>query len=92
MPVVQLLLVIIQLYSYILLARALISWLPGLFPDNRTAQDIYYQIAPVLERLTEPVLEPIRRVIPPLGGMIDISIIVAFFGLIFLRTLLINMI
>ena len=91
MQVAQLLLLLIQLYSYILLARALISWLPSLFPGNETVQNIYRQLEPPLFAITEPVLEPIRRLIPPIGGTIDVSIMVAFFALIFLRTLLIQM-
>jgi uncharacterized protein YggT (Ycf19 family) len=34
------------------------------------------------------VLEPIRKLVPPLGGMIDISMIIAFFGIIVLEQLL----
>ncbi len=88
MQVAQLLLIFIQLYSYILLARALISWLPSLFPGNETVQNIYQQIAPPLHAVTEPILEPIRRLIPPIGGTIDVSIMVAFFALIFLSSVL----
>lgn len=65
---------LLQLYVIILVARALLSWFPihsgsALLPVVR-----------VLDRLTEPVLAPIRRILPPLraGGMaIDLSIIVA---------------
>ena len=41
----------------------------------------------LLFELTEPVLRPVRRVIPP-AGMFDISFMVVFFALIILRTLL----
>lgn len=80
MIVVQLLLVILQLYSWILLARALVSWIPNLDPYNPIVRFLF--------DITEPVLEPIRKLIPPLGGMIDISIIVAFFALVVLEQLL----
>jgi YggT family protein len=80
MIVIQLLLILLQLYSYILLARALISWIPNLDPYHPAVQFLY--------SITEPVLEPIRKLIPPLGGMIDISMIVAFFGIIILEQLL----
>jgi YggT family protein len=80
MIVIQLLLVALQLYSYVLLARALVSWIPNLDP--------YHPAVRFLFDVTEPVLEPIRKLIPPLGGMIDISIIVAFFALILLEQLL----
>ncbi len=80
MIVIQLLLVILQLYSYVLLARALVSWIPNLYPYHPAVQFLY--------SITEPVLDPIRKLEPPLGGMIDISMIIAFFGIIVLEQLL----
>lgn len=80
MIVIQLLLVVLQLYSYVLLARALMSWIPNLDPYHPAVQFLY--------SITEPVLEPIRKLVPPLGGMIDISMIIAFFGIIILEQLL----
>ena len=80
MIVIQLILVVLQLYSYVLLARALVSWIPNLDPYHPAVQFLY--------SITEPVLEPIRKLVPPLGGMIDISMIIAFFGIIVLEQLL----
>lgn len=63
-----------QLYVLVLVARALVSW----FPVHAGSPLI--GVIRVLDRLTEPVLAPIRRLLPPLraGGMaIDLSIIVA---------------
>ena len=77
---VQILAVVLQVYSYILLARALVSWIPNLDPYNPFVRILY--------QLTEPVLDPIRKIIPPLGGMIDISIMVAFFGIMVLQMML----
>jgi len=65
---------LLQLYVIILVARALLSW----FPIH--AGSALLPVVRVLDRLTEPVLAPIRRIMPPLraGGMaIDLSIIVA---------------
>ena len=59
---------IFELYSFILLARILISW----FQVNP-----YNSIVQLLYQLTEPVLAPIRRLLPP-AGMLDFSPIVAF--------------
>ena len=84
MIVVQLLLVILQLYSYVLLARALVSWIPNLDPYHPAVRFLY--------DVTEPVLEPIRKLVPPLGGMIDISMIIAFFALVVLQQLLRSMV
>ena len=80
MIVIQLLLILLQLYSYVLLARALISWIPNIDP--------YHPVVQFLYSITEPVLEPIRKLVPPLGGMIDISMIIAFFAIIILEQLL----
>ncbi|HRW48899.1 MAG: YggT family protein [Caldilinea sp.] len=76
----EILAMLLQVYSYVLLARALMSWIPNLDPYNPIVQFLY--------QITEPVLEPVRRLIPPLGGMIDISIIVVFFALIILQQML----
>ncbi|MCB0074703.1 MAG: YggT family protein [Caldilineaceae bacterium] len=63
---------VIQLYIIVLLIRILITWIPNLDPYNPLVQ--------ILNQVTEPVLEPARRLIPPIG-MIDISPIVVFFVL-----------
>lgn len=75
---------VLELYSWVLLARALMSWIPNLDPYNPIVQFLY--------QITEPVLEPVRRIIPPLGGMIDISIIVVFFAIFILRQMLMTMV
>ena len=80
MIVIEIILMLLQLYSWVLLARALVSWIPNLDP--------YHPAVQVLYQVTEPVLEPIRKLVPPLGGMVDISMIIAFFGIIVLEQLL----
>ena len=42
--------------------------------------DVVYTILAVVHRITSPIMEPIRRVIPPLGGL-DMSPIIALIGL-----------
>lgn len=74
------LLLAIQIYSYVLLARALVSWIPNLDPYNPLVRILY--------QVTEPVLQPIRKLIPPIGGTMDVSILVAFFALIILEQVL----
>lgn len=82
-PLIEILGVLLQVYSYVLLARALVSWIPNLDPYNPIVQFLY--------QITEPVLEPIRRLIPPVGGVIDISMLVAFFGIMILQQLLFSL-
>ncbi len=80
---IQTISLLLQVYSYVLLARALISWIPNLDPYNPIVQFLY--------QITEPVLEPIRKLVPPLGGMIDISMLIAFFGIMILQQILVSM-
>lgn len=64
---------LVEAYVFVLIARALLSWIPD-HPGSPL-----HGIVRVLDLVTEPVLRPIRRVLPPLraGGMgIDLSIIV----------------
>ena len=67
---------LIQLYIYIMIAAAVFSWLLA-FGVLDTRNRIVYRIEDFLVRATEPALAPLRRFIPPLGG-IDISFIIAF--------------
>ncbi|MGZ4690741.1 MAG: YggT family protein [Acidimicrobiia bacterium] len=73
---------IVTVYLVIMGARAVLSWFPpsssggGLATVNRLLMD-----------LTEPVLAPLRRIIPP-AGMFDLSFMVAFFGLFILRAVI----
>jgi YggT family protein len=54
--------------SLAVIARALLSWFdPGM----------RYSISQLLVDLTEPIIAPIRRVVPPVGGMIDLSPLIA---------------
>ncbi len=59
---------LLSFYQLILLARVLISWIQ---PDP------YNPIVRFLYSMTDPILAPLRRVIPPLGGMIDLSPMIA---------------
>jgi YggT family protein len=65
---------LIRLYSFLIFARIILSW----FPISRGgAMESIYS---ALYTVTEPVLGPVRRAMPPLGGF-DLSPIVVIFGL-----------
>ncbi|MBW3113948.1 MULTISPECIES: YggT family protein [Bacillaceae] len=66
--VYQILINLIQIYSWALIIYILMSW----FPNARETA-----IGQFLARICEPYLEPFRRIVPSIG-MIDISPIVAF--------------
>ena len=65
---------LISVYYIVLLARVFLSWFP-LQPGTAMAS-----IASIVYQVTEPVMGPVRRLIPTVG-MIDISPIVVFIGL-----------
>ncbi len=68
---------IITTYLIILFARAIISWIPP-------SPGMLATISRVLYDVTEPVLAPLRRIIPP-AGVIDLSFLVLIIGLTILR-------
>ncbi len=70
---------ILQIYTFVLLIRILMSWIPNIDP--------YHPVVRLLYQVTEPVLEPARKLIPPIGA-IDISPIVVFIVLGILQDLL----
>jgi YggT family protein len=74
----ELILVLLQLFTFALVGRALLSWFD---PYAR------WPISRVLHQVTEPFVAPIRAVVPR-TGMIDLSFIVAFILLMLLRQLL----
>jgi YggT family protein len=82
-PVLWLIDTLIQLYIWVLIGQVILSWLVA-FRVVNTQNQIVNQIGTVLFRLTEPVLGPIRRVLPNLGGL-DISPIIAVIALIFIE-------
>ncbi len=65
---------VLRLYSYIIIAMAILSWLLAFDVVNFRNQ-LVRSIWNFLNSVTEPVLRPIRRILPNLGG-VDISPIV----------------
>ncbi len=70
----------LQLAFWILVIRALLSW----FSQGRNPMEL------VMHQLTEPLLRPVRRVIPAMGGL-DLSLLVVLLGIQFIQILLSNM-
>ncbi len=81
-----LILKILDLYSYVIIATAIMSWLLA-FDVINFRNDIVRSIWNFLNALTEPLLRPIRRFLPNLGG-IDVSPIILLLLLMFLQTLI----
>ena len=72
-------------YIWVIIASAILSWLV-VFNVVNVRNRFVYQLGRFLDAITEPVLRPIRRIIPLIGG-IDLSPIVLIFGLQFLLIL-----
>ena len=72
-----------QILILAIVARALLSW----FPVRQGTP--FYPLAVILHQITEPILGPLRRIIPTIG-MIDISPIVAILVLNLLQGVLVN--
>lgn len=93
MPILLLrtLLLFLQIYSWLILARVLLSWLrPGGGGYYRGGGDMMSQLQDLLYRVTDPLLEPIRRLLPTGGMGIDFSPMVALFLIQFLTRLLVQ--
>jgi YggT family protein len=71
--------ILLTVLSWAILIRVLLSWIPNLDRGNPLVQ--------LLAQITDPVLEPARRIIPSIGG-IDISPIVVLLLLRLLQQLL----
>lgn len=74
--------IVLTVYLWVIILRALFSWVyvPSLHPAAR----VFY-------RLTEPVLRPLRRLVPPskVGGL-DVSPVIAALLVVFLDSVLVN--
>lgn len=62
-----------RLYSVLILIRVLLSWVNV----NQYGAPFDHPLIRILNRVTDPFLKPLQRVIPPIGGTFDISPIVA---------------
>jgi YggT family protein len=82
----EVILLALQLYTYLIVASAILSWLVA-FNVVNTRNDVVRSIWNFLDAVTEPALRPIRRILPNLGG-IDISPVILILIIIFLQNLL----
>ncbi len=70
---------VIDIYTWIVIAGAIMSWLVA-FGVVNVGNKFIRMVVDVLYRLTEPVLRPIRNILPNLGG-VDISPVILLLGL-----------
>ncbi|MEM1307095.1 MAG: YggT family protein [Pseudomonadota bacterium] len=78
---------LITLYVYVILASVIFSWLVAfnvINPSNQFVRTLWQ----TLDAVTEPVLRPIRRMLPSMGGL-DLSPLVLLLGLFFIQSVVI---
>jgi YggT family protein len=78
------------LFQLLLVVRAILSW-SGALAGPSTAGSFRSRLTAGVTAITEPVLRPVRRVIPPLrvgGTSIDLSYMVVFFVIVLLRNII----
>ena len=72
------LIMLLDLYSLVLLASVVLSWVQ-VSDDNAFVK--------IIRQLTEPVLDPVRKIVPPVGGF-DLSPVLVILALNLLKALL----
>ena len=82
-PILLLLYRVIDIYFYILIINIILSWLIA-FNVVNTQNRLVVTILYATNRLTDPLLNPVRRILPNLGG-IDISPIILVLCLLFIQ-------
>ena len=70
---------VLRLYVWVIIIGAVISWV------NPSP---YHPVVRVINRLTDPILKPLRAIIPPIGGL-DFSPVAAIFIVYLLQVLLV---
>jgi YggT family protein len=83
---IEVILIALQLYIWIVIAMAIFSWLVA-FNVVNTRSPVVAMVGDFLYRITEPVLRPIRSMLPSMGG-IDISPVILFLIIIFIEKLI----
>ena len=83
---INLILTVIDIYSYLVIASAIMSWLVA-FNVMNPRNDIVRAIGNFLYQITEPALRPIRNILPNLGG-VDISPVILLLLLWFVSSLI----
>jgi YggT family protein len=86
--VLDIVLLILQIYIWLLIASAVLSWLVA-FNVVNTRNQVVAMVGDFLYRLTEPLLRPIRRMLPNLGG-IDVSPVILILLILLLENVIIR--
>jgi YggT family protein len=85
----DMLLLLLQIYFYIVIISVIISWLVT-FEVINAKNEKARNLLNLLGKLTEPVYKPIRKYVPNIGG-IDISPIIVIFAIYILQRIVIRL-
>jgi len=86
--ILYVILLLLDIYIWLLIAAAVLSWLVA-FNVVNTRNQFVAMIGDFLYRITEPVLRPIRNVLPNLGG-IDVSPVVLILIIILIKDIIVR--
>ena len=86
--ILYVILIVLDLYIWLLIAAAVLSWLVAFNVVNSRNQFVA-MVGDFLFRITEPVLRPIRNMLPSLGG-IDVSPVVLILTIILIKDIIVR--
>lgn len=86
--VLDVILLALELYTYVVIAAVILSWLIA-FNVINTYNGVVRSIVTAVNALTEPVLRPIRQMLPNFGGL-DISPIVLFLAIYLIQRIILQ--
>jgi YggT family protein len=86
--ILYIILIVLDIYVWLLIAAAVLSWLIA-FNVINTRNQFVATVGDFLYRITEPVLRPIRNMLPSLGG-IDISPVVLILIIILIKDIIVR--
>ncbi|MBI3704985.1 MAG: YggT family protein [Rhizobiales bacterium] len=86
--VLDIILLILQIYIWLLIAAAVLSWLVAFHVVN-TRNQVVAMLGDFLYRITEPLLRPIRSIMPNLGGL-DVSPVILILLILLLENIIIR--
>ena len=86
--ILNIILIVLDIYIWLLIAAAILSWLVAFNVVNSRNQFVA-MVGDFLYRITEPVLRPIRNLLPTLGG-IDLSPVVLILIIILIKDVIVR--
>jgi YggT family protein len=86
--VLDIILLVLQIYIWLLIAAAVLSWLIA-FNVVNTRNQVVAMLGEFLFRITEPVLRPIRSMLPNLGGL-DVSPVILILLILLLENIIVR--